>query len=231
MKCLNKARSELNFCWNLTRIFIIFIFIVIISLMPGCFTGEKEAELEKMWPLEEGNEWGYQVDGGEEEELSISVYSVEEDEEFGKTYQVEFDFGSYQTYEHYSYDDEGLLWFQMSNPWGTYNRVPPEYLIKDPPGEAKSWEWDGELETISGRDLHYKGEGKIDQKGFMELELPDGSYNALKVEKNLTLEMDGETVELQDVRYYVPEIGLVKQEVHENGYEQLNIVIDDYELN
>lgn len=204
--------------------------LLTLFLAAGCNITEEDIEIKEMWPLEKENSWNYQMEGGEEEHLTIEVTGVEQDQELGEYYQVEFDFGTHQTYEYYLYDDEGLLWFQMDNPWGSYKRVPPEHLIKKPPNETKTWHWQGELETITGSDLYYKGEGQIKQKGFMELDLPTGSYNALKIEKIMDLEMAGEKIGLKDIRYYVPGIGLVKQEVHENGHEQLNILIEDYKI-
>ncbi len=214
--------------------FMMFIIVVLLILAffmrNGCNSEEKQVELKEMWPLKEGNTWNYSVKGGEEEKLEIEVMAEKQDQEHGDCYQVEFDFGTHQTYEYYSYDDTGIYWFQLDNPWGSYDRVPPEYLIKAPPTENKSWQWQGELDTITGSDLDFKGEGDISQRGFMELELPTGSYEALKVEKEMELKMTGEKVDLRDIRYYVPGVGLVKQEVYENGYEQLNVIIEDYEV-
>lgn len=215
---------------------LFFLFFVQILLNTGCTNEKTESKLEEIWPLKEGNWWKYGTKGSEYEEVTIEVIEKKENKENkenknnAEVYVVEFDFGTYQVYEYYYYDEEGLIWFQMDNPLGSYKRQPPEYLFKTPSQENLQWKWEGEIQTISGSSFNYQGEGKTSQLSTIELELPHGSYKAIKIERELNLTMAGEDLDVTDRRYYVPELGLVKQEVKENGYEQLYMIIDDYEV-
>ncbi len=206
-------------------------------------------QAQELWPLSEGNYWQYQAEGKETgDEVIVTVEQagdtkIEKDnkqsleksnksDQFNQheNFYVKFDYRTHETIEYYSYDNEGLLWHGLELSAGTYQRQPPQYLVKFPLGEAHQWSWQGELVPLQGEDLDYRGEAKIEQDEPEKVELPVGRKEGIEVRNNMNLEMAGEQLEIEETRVYVPGIGLVKQEVIENGEVQLKKLLTDYQL-
>ena len=192
---------------------------------------EGEVPVAEMWPLQEGNTWYYQVEGSSaKDEVMVTVLKEQSKGNEQRTYRVGYDYQTHQTVETYTRTEDGLAWERIDNPLGQYERRPEQYLIKQPVGEHLSWEWDGELVPIGGQDIQYNGEAVITQEGFYKVDLPIGKHEGVKVINRMDLNFMGQRREIRDKRVYVPEIGLVKQEVEENGELRLKKLLTNYHL-
>ncbi|ACB85866.1 hypothetical protein [Natranaerobius thermophilus] len=184
----------------------------------------------EIWPLSQGSAWRYQAEGqGTGDEVEIRVSEVEEYGE-EKNYQLHFDYQSHETFEYYSYDKEGLYWHGMELPTGEYQRVPEQYLVKFPVGQSHEWEWQGELMAVEGEELNYRGRAKLEQGEPVKVDLPLGKKEGIEVKNEMEVELAGEILQVEETRVYVPEIGLVKQEVVENGELQIKKLLTDYRI-
>ncbi|WP_143824644.1 hypothetical protein [Natranaerobius trueperi] len=218
------SRAEKIFMFIMICLFI----GVIIWFFAWINTGGADiSDSREIWPLEEGASWRYQVEGeGAEDEVIVTVTKALDQ----STYHLQFDYGSHETLEQYTYQDDGLIWDAIENPLGEYQRVPAQYLIKFPIDRTHEWEWQGELLPISGEELGYSGKGEFTQSGLTTIDLPIGRYEGIEITSTMNINIQGEKNEIEETRVYVPEIGLVKQEVVENGQLKLKKLLTDYQM-
>ncbi len=165
------------------------------------------------FPLEKGTSWRYSFEGlNRKGTISMDVHSEEALDE-GKGTIVKWQRNLGEDEEGQSSDrelyvkksDSSVVAYKRVHPIIGYietNLNPPQCILKLPPREGESWEWEGKIFGMKST-AQFKTEGKE------KIALGNKSYNTVRVTEKGTL-ADGRASII--TRWYAPGIGMVKQE-------------------
>jgi hypothetical protein len=165
------------------------------------------------FPLEKGAKWQYGFEGLSKKGTMAAEAHAEETLDEGKGTVVKWQRNLGEDEEERTTDrelyvkkaDSGVIAYKRVHPIIGYietNLTPPQCILKLPPKEGESWQWDGKI-------FGMKSSAQFKNEGREKVTAGGKSYDAVKVTENGTL-ADGRTCTI--TRWYAPGTGMVKQE-------------------
>ena len=179
--------------------------------------GQKSAA--DYWPMKVGNFWKFVIiNNGERGYGTMKVTRVTKDAEgviatITQTLEQSAGFT-----EKYRVSKQGI--YRVATGANASIRLEPALpILKFPFKIGDEWDWSGKM-TVAGQDS--EAMGHVTVSGPETIKTPAGTYKAIKIHFLMTLDINGEKMELPTDYYLSPGVGLVRQiaqfgEMHIDG--------------
>lgn len=162
------------------------------------------------WPLKQGNSWTLETKAGDVTIVMTATVTKVVKEPQGTRITVDYiSNGQSIQVETYRLTKNALLRMQ-SGTAGSGTISPPMPLIRYPLKAGASWTWKGTL-VMPGQSG--AGVAKLTVSGPETIKTPAGKFQAMRVHSNLTIEMQGQKLNIPNDYWFAPGIGIVQQKI------------------
>lgn len=175
-----------------------------------------------MFPWHPGDVWEMDAESGGQKFKFTLTATAELDIDSQKVRHVEMkrDGEAVQT-EGYAVDEKGIHRVAFG-PAGVGKIKPPMTVLKLPLKNDATWEWKGEMESPDGT---VKAEATFKLTGPEQSKVPAGTFEVWRVEQHLFETIGGQKVDVTNLLYFSPGVGIVRQEtVSPDGFTEGSLV-------
>jgi hypothetical protein len=157
------------------------------------------------WPMKAGNSWALAAKAGGQE--IITTFKVDKVEGDVATLSYSANNRVVQI-EKYRRTPKALLRI-AGGANGSSTFTPPMPLMQLPLKSGQKWEWSGTIQLAPGSSV--KGSSTFSVSGPVTVKTPAGTFQALKVHSDLTIEAQGQKQKFPNDYWFAAGVGLVQQ--------------------